>query len=151
MTFEGWACRPRVKPSVVLAEGDCLVLAAALVDGPEPERAVVEAAARAFETGGLEAVEALERSVAARALATALGGMVAVSFCPEGPPTPVARVYSPGVTVPLNGVGYVGDRGVIEALTLTVRGFSPWPSMKPRAGLAPLGIECLPPYARGEG
>ena len=138
-----WACRPRIRPAVYLGGGECLYMAAAVLEGPEPGPEVVDAALSSFERGGLAPLASLaSRSDRARAAALVLGGLVVVSECPPGPPTPVARVYSPRVAVPERP--YIdSDRGVIEAFTTVVRGLSlPRGSLR----LAPSGLECLPPY-----
>jgi hypothetical protein len=143
------ACEPLVRSAAVVAEGECLVLAAALLEGPKPPSRVVDAALLVFKSASLEPLSSLSAREAAQALALAMGGMVAVSTCPRGPPTPIARVYRRGLTVPL-GLTERGDRRVIEVLTQAARGQDPWPRWEGgRSELAPLGLECLPPYLRG--
>ena len=148
MPFEDWACKPRINPPVILAEGECLVLVATLTSGPTPPGEVVEAAARSFESGTLEPIASLQDPhKEALAAALTLGGLVLLSRCPPGPPTPIARLYRPDLKAPIQGLGRLGDRRVIEAFTSVARGGDPWRNAKDRVTVAPLGIECLPPYA----
>ena len=148
MPFEDWACKPKINPAIVIAEGECLLLLATVESGPAPPEEVLEAAARAFESGGLEPAASLgDQRKAAQALALALGGLVLVSLCPPGPPTPIARLYKPNLMAPERSLGYLGDRGVIEAFTEAARGGDPWRGIEGKVAVAPLGIECLPPYA----